>query len=517
MVQIKTSLQLQTLINGGSAILKGEAAQAVSYTAFYPYTEDGSLSFSDNTISFNLPSEQIAQKGSFNENLNPSWAQTTDGNTELTFKNICTLVKFTLTDELQKIKKVKFEGISNENLSGNCTYNIKSNNCTSDNNNGVTLTGIQGSGTYYIVLCPTNLSSGFKISFLDEMDNLLLSKETDKNVTLNSGKIIDLGDSFTISNNGYEVVDGTYYVYNKSGLMEWIDKANYKDLNCTLMSDIDFGYDYTLSSYKGIFDGNGKTIKNFSSSPLMCTSFFGRLEGATVKNVKFENSKVYNTGIIANECIGSTIENCHLVNGNINISFDFTSFDGDLKVGGIAGKLNNSSIIGCSFSGQISHYRNNFTTTDCNLIIGGIAGVTEDDSSIICSYSKSFISILLEKDSSSTYSIGGIAGKISSCSITSSCYSGSIKYSTSEDINQPTTYIGCIAGNVESATCKAVYYSFEHNYNNAFGIGDAGGCSPVDYGNWNNAMQDMNAALDSDFAYQFVMGSDNTPVIEPRN
>ena len=68
-----------TEVSGSTATLKGEAAETDTYTAFYPYTDDGTLTLDNTAITFTLPATQTATAGSFAEGLNPSWAKTEPG------------------------------------------------------------------------------------------------------------------------------------------------------------------------------------------------------------------------------------------------------------------------------------------------------------------------------------------------------------------------------------------------------------------------------------------------------
>ena len=98
--------------------------------------------------------------------------------------------------------------------------------------------------------------------------------------------------------------------------------------------------------FKGIFDGNGKTVSNVVAAGDNNIGFFGYANTCTIKNLKLANVNV--TG---SDCVGavagqvyssSTIDNCH-VSGNIKV-------EGKTNVGGIVGKyyvkVSNSSVIG---------------------------------------------------------------------------------------------------------------------------------------------------------------------------
>ena len=49
-----------TEVEGSTATLEGEAAETDTYTAFYPYTDDGTLTLDNTAITFTLPATQTA-------------------------------------------------------------------------------------------------------------------------------------------------------------------------------------------------------------------------------------------------------------------------------------------------------------------------------------------------------------------------------------------------------------------------------------------------------------------------
>lgn len=114
--------------------------------------------------------------------------------------------------------------------------------------------------------------------------------------------------------------------------------AMHKSDNVVLESDLDFA-GVTLSradsSFVGIFDGNGHTIKNFTSTGTNA-SLFGVVSGATIKNLKIENINVSGTyvGAIAGKFGTSTntITNVEVLSGTIGD-------DQSKYVGGIVGYI----------------------------------------------------------------------------------------------------------------------------------------------------------------------------------
>ena len=114
------------------------------------------------------------------------------------------------------------------------------------------------------------------------------------------------------------------------------------------------------TQFKGIFDGQGKTISNLnidSSSQTgghYSSGIFGWLNAAIVKNVKVNVANVqgnHNVGVIAGymETAGCTIENCHVTGATVIGKHATNAACGD-KVGVIVGHAGNTgvSVNGCT-------------------------------------------------------------------------------------------------------------------------------------------------------------------------
>lgn len=80
--------------------------------ALYPYQEDAI--YEDGTLTFSLPSEQVATKGTFGRDLFPCIASSTD--TNLSFYNVCSGIKFSVVND--DIKSVTFKTSEEEPIAG---------------------------------------------------------------------------------------------------------------------------------------------------------------------------------------------------------------------------------------------------------------------------------------------------------------------------------------------------------------------------------------------------------------
>ena len=193
-----------TEVEGSNATLEGEAQTADTYTAFYPYTDDGTLTFGDGTITFTLPAGQTATAGGFAEGLNPSWAKATDGSTTLAFENLCALVKFTVGDGMAGEGTFTLKGAKSESLAGSLTYAIGGDGEASVGSNAsaeVKLSGIFEAGeTYYFVVAPATLEDGLSL-FYKGSEGPAYRRAGASSVTFGAGTVTDLG---TLTLGGFE-------------------------------------------------------------------------------------------------------------------------------------------------------------------------------------------------------------------------------------------------------------------------------------------------------------------------
>ena len=143
--------------------------------AVYPYSEDAV--FDGETITTTLPSEQVAREGSFGKDMNLAIAHSTG--TTLQFYNVGGGIRFSVTQE--GIKKVMFEGLSGEIISGKVKIGLDENGKpivkeVTGGSQFITLLPPTGQETfepgawYYIVAIPGSLEGGYKLRFYKDSD-----------------------------------------------------------------------------------------------------------------------------------------------------------------------------------------------------------------------------------------------------------------------------------------------------------------------------------------------------------
>ena len=334
------------------------------------------------------------------------------------------------------------------------------------------------------------------------------------NITLNKDK------GFTVSEDGK-----TYTVYTADGLLAWNDAAQIDlTLNCNLTADINLtgttwtpiGTNIIDSSYKGTFDGGNHTISGLTvTGSDQSAGLFGYIDdGGTVKNVKLEKVQIKSdyqyayVGGVAGYSEGN-IENCS-VSGSV--SGNGSSSD----VGGVVGLQFGGSITGCSSSAPVKGSQR----------VGGVAGLTDNRAILTGCYTTRDVT-LESNNSNSTYA-GGVVGANVGGSTLIACYAtGNV---TGTGTGTGSIYVGGVTGDNFASTLTACYHAAGtvsgpdratggvtgRNFNDASGasvitacywqndqakgIGynqpDTGETTKVE-GNWTDAMNAMNAALQS--------------------
>ena len=431
-----------TTESGPRVTFTGEATPADgTYYALYPYNTNAQIE--GTTITTTLPAEQDAREGSFAQGLNPSVA-TADATNNLCFKNVCALVKFTLDGSITTtITKATLCGNNGEALAGTLTIDASQENPIANVDPELAVIEIALKGnliagkTYYFVTAPATLNKVLTLSLYDDKGNVW-KKEGTQSATLTASRILNLGtmrlDNFEPAQ-GYEVIDGTYHIYNADGLKVWASNADVLNKSVILEKDIDLtgvkwtsvGSDMnTGTGYAGDFNGNGKFIYNLVvESNASNVGFFGGLaEKAKVHNVKFANAQVTANsggayaGVIAGSSMGK-IESCNVRSSQVTghyagaiVGNNSVQVNGcnalDIEVsathaaGGIAG-ANYGKTEYCSVSGN-SH----ITTTGSSTRAGGIIGTSSQEGGV--STSGRLLKCAVDGATISGTWAGGIAG-----------------------------------------------------------------------------------------------------------
>lgn len=155
-----------------------DGAGSSTFWAVYPneLTEE----FDNGSFVITLPDTQVAQEGSFANNLFPSIAKTTDNN--LNFYNVCGGIGFSVT--AAGIKTITVSSKNGEALAGKVKVSLLSNGLpyieeVIDPKTSVSLTcpnsTFKPGAYYYITLLPCKLSNGVNLKFYNSIHTTIMS------------------------------------------------------------------------------------------------------------------------------------------------------------------------------------------------------------------------------------------------------------------------------------------------------------------------------------------------------
>ena len=238
-----------------------------------------------------------------------------------------------------------------------------------------------------------------------------------------------------------------------------------------LLADIDLENDdwtpigTSTYSFKGTFDGNGKTISNLNISAGDRAGFFANFSGPSATSLNFDHASVIgresvavfaavssptstiseisvdHSTVVGGHWVGSivgytygVIEKCQVSNSSLSAApyLVGASYDNGDKVGGIVGFKSNGGVYECSVKDTtVKGYRD----------IGGVVGIAVKDNydPVISKNSVENLTIIQssEKGYGSSICFGTIVGRDSGCVVEDSTISGYLKASVDEgEINR---------------------------------------------------------------------------------
>lgn len=219
------------------------------------YRDATAMTYTNTTISYNLPTAQTAVENSFGNGLLFSYAPISDknafeeGSAKLAFENACALIKLNLPADASDIVSVKvassgtaLTGNFKVNTTATMTYGMNlptyplSMTAVSGTNN-VTLSAPDGEtlkpgGTYYIVAWPGTHSNGLTFTFTNK-DGRTVEKSISSEVVLEKSKI----DEFTFRSITFPHVletsvetitvqeEGSYY-FDLTSSRDWVAECD---------------------------------------------------------------------------------------------------------------------------------------------------------------------------------------------------------------------------------------------------------------------------------------------------
>lgn len=155
-------------------------------------------------------------------------------NTELKFKNACTLLKFTVQSD--NIQEIRFESNDGTKISGNFGFNTETDDIYTGNTEYTNFShvavkdGFAKGKTYYMSCIPAVLNSGFTIKVVANIDGKNVNGENivyNKSIDLRRNKIYDLGNIEYKESSVKPVFDygivGGFNSWNVSAPLQFVD------------------------------------------------------------------------------------------------------------------------------------------------------------------------------------------------------------------------------------------------------------------------------------------------------
>ena len=477
----------------------------ITVTAWWPYTAGETT-----PPAVKVAADQSARKDFEGSDFIVAEKQTVSyGNPTLRFTHRTARVTVILTDYTEEQMFVRLTGLSTEN-----------------GNPAVIAPHDKGGDTYTALVAPQTVAAGTAFITCKFTNGKVFVYRMQGAADWQAGEEYTYTVSLAAAKDpGYTIEgDGSYTVTTADGLKnvaKLVNEEGKTDINITLDTDLTLTGEWTpigteSQPYTGTFNGKDKTITGLTVNQ-EGTNYVGLIgylgSGGKVQNVVLEgvqitsdNSSGY-AGGVAGDSWG-TIENCS-VSGSVN---------GTTFVGGVVGSQWGGSITGCNSSATVKGV----------IFAGGIAGETNSGASLTGCYATGDVTV--ENDGTNNSHAGGVVGYNGGCTLTA-CYATGNVIGTGTGTDP--IYVGGVTGSNDLGTLTACYHAAEtvsgptgttggvagRNFKDSMigggiisacywgdngqtqGIGEdqvgTGGTTMVTDGDWQNAVTQMNAALQS--------------------
>ena len=366
-------------VDGSNVTITGSVPEGTSsFIAAYPYGKV--ISAASGVVTMSIGAQTISGSEVIAPDALESVAYFESAEATPVFKNVVALASFTVADEgITEVTLAPTEGAFGSNVAvtvSNADPVIKL--ADGSETNSVTVTKADGftpGTTYYAAVAP-GAFTGLKADIAK--GDKFASKTSEKAGTFSRSKVLSLGSL---------AIEGAWklgVITNAAELAEFLAAADTYAAGekAELGNDIDCsGATITpATTFEGIFEGNGYTIKNLS----IANALFAKLKASgVVQNVKVDAASSINwteavpdqTGVafIVSSSNG-TVKNCEVA-GKIKVKSDDA---GRIYCAGVVGESPKGLVEGCKFTGSIDV---EFTTNSasCSAIAGVVARVGHTD------------------------------------------------------------------------------------------------------------------------------------------
>lgn len=396
------------------------------YSAVFPsalYKDAGTVT---------LPAVQTWKEGSFAAAAAPMCAYVTGGGTKLSFSHLCSVVKLTVnkpSSDAEKFSCIEFSGNDGEQICGDFAIDYEACSLTPSGAGSDAEKKIRydvdwnidtdAAVVAYIVVPAGEYPKGFTVKIQDKQGRVMTKSSSEK--TLKRGTVHEMPElNFvqTGTETGVEIRTAAELLQFAADYNSGVYAGAENSLVATLMNDITFTDEDNANfasigtgnnRFKGCFDGNSKTIINFSTGKALFAGVhdFGIIKDLSIKgemSVTASDAESY-CGVLVGYNRGQ-VQRCTT---SVAYAVDASAMTATLCVGGIAARMPNCNglIVNCVNNGALT-----VTGSKVETYIGGIVGLANGGNAEIryCT-SNGVITSEINKDNSSHEYCGGIAGR----------------------------------------------------------------------------------------------------------
>ncbi|MGM9969966.1 MAG: hypothetical protein ACI35S_06185 [Anaeroplasma sp.] len=229
--------------------------------------------------------------------------------------------------------------------------------------------------------------------------------------------------------------DNATIIKNKE---EFLAMTNDPEAYYSLESDIDFDgatmdvlfKSSSANQFKGTFDGNGHTIKNFKLKSETNVGIFGYTNGATIKNLNVENVNAdfssglssANVGVLVGSANRTIIENCSVKDITYKMQCNTTA---EVNVGGAIGLADNVYLHNVSVTNASITFTRARLKLSAGLFVGKLKGDAMNNDNVLVDgcHASGSISANCYYISNEGYTfVGGFVGNLGSSALIKNSY-----------------------------------------------------------------------------------------------
>ena len=186
-----------TDVDGSYAAFSG-VVTAGTTQIYAVYPENLALSANGSSLKVNIPADQTSKVGSFAEEHNISVAKGVktlgvEAIPDVTFKNVCALLKFTIPPYIKDAKSVSFS--TNSPISGEATVDFSGDepalSVSPDGSKSVTMTGSYFAGDEFIFVLAPGTIQGFTVTVTTDKAEWTITRDSE--ITFKAGWYKNLG------------------------------------------------------------------------------------------------------------------------------------------------------------------------------------------------------------------------------------------------------------------------------------------------------------------------------------